>query len=256
MPFRTAIPQIALGNTILYKPAPNTSLSAELIETAMKDSGLEDVFKNVYFDHEDTEHILSNHKVQGVAFTGSTRAGKIISSIAGKYVKKSLLELGGSDPFIVLEDADLDKAAKFGSFSRVNNNGQACINAKRFIVHEDVYEEFKEKLVHNLAALKVGDPLLEETNVGPLARDDLHENLRQQVLGAVDGGATVALGDLDRLQEPAKAEDGYYFHPMVLENVTEDNPAYRQELFGPVCQLFKAPSFDEIVTLGKCSLNL
>ncbi|CAI2367991.1 unnamed protein product [Moneuplotes crassus] len=253
MPFRTAIPQLALGNTVLYKPAPNCSLSAELLEQAMVDSGLGDAFKLLYFDTEDTEFILSNHKVQGVGFTGSTKAGKIIASIAGKYVKKSLLELGGSDPFIVLEDADLDKAAQQGCISRLINNGQACINAKRFIVHEDVYDDFKVKLVDNFASKTVGDPLDESTNIGPLARDDLHENLRQQVISAVEGGATVALGDMSRLENPAVAEEGYYFHPMVLENITEENPIYRQELFGPVASLYKVSSLEDAVKLANDS---
>lgn len=216
----------------------------------MQESGLGDVYNNLYFDHHDTDHILADPKVKGVAFTGSTGAGKIIASIAGKYVKKALLELGGSDPFIVLEDADLEKAASHGAISRLTNNGQACINAKRFIVHENVYDEFKDKLVANLSSQKIGDPLESTTTLGPLARDDLHENLRNQVLEAVEGGATVALGDINNLQSKANPADGYYFEPMVLENLTEDNPAYRQEFFGPVVQLFKASSTDAIVDLG------
>ncbi|CAI2367710.1 unnamed protein product [Moneuplotes crassus] len=253
MPFRTAIPNLALGNTVLFKPAPNTSLSAELIENAMRDSGFEDVFQNLYFDHEDTDPILASPKVQGVAFTGSTGAGKAIASIAGKYVKKAVLELGGSDPFIILDDADLDKAAQDACTSRLINNGQACINAKRFIVHEAVYDEFKDKFVKNIAAQKVGDPLDESTNVGPLARDDLHENLRNQVLRAVKNGASVAQGDLARLEAPAKAEDGYYFHPMVIENISVENPIYREELFGPVASLYKVSSLEEAVALANDS---
>ncbi len=255
MPFRTAIPQLALGNTVLYKPAPNISMSADLLENAMVDSGLENIFKNVYFEPENTEFILSNHKVQGVGFTGSTGAGKAIASIAGKYIKKSLLELGGSDAFIILDDADVDKAAQNGSFSRLNNNGQACINAKRFIAHESVYEDVKEKIIGYYEKLVIGDPSDETTTLGPVARSDLHENLRQQVLGAVNAGADLAYGNLEKIQRPAVESEGWFFDPVIVENISSDNPAYREEFFGPAIQLYKAANEQAAIDLGTFSHN-
>ena len=251
MPFRTLIPQIALGNTVLFKPAPITSLSAENLTQAMENSGLKDVLKILYFDHTDTEYVISQNNIKGVAFTGSTMGGKTIAKIAGRHAKKSLLELGGSDPFIVLDDANVEKAAEIGCLSRIINNGQACINAKRFIIHEKVYDQFKNLLIKNLASLKVGDPCEETNHIGPLARPDLHNNLRNQVLEAIENGASVAFGDISQLESEPNVENGLYFHPMVLESITTENPVYQQELFGPVCSLYKVANHAEAIALGK-----
>ena len=250
MPIRSIVPQIVLGNTVLYKPAPITSISAEYLKAAMDESGLEGILENIYFDHTETEYVISHPKVRGVAFTGSTFGGKTIGELSGKHVKKALLELGGSDPFIVLEDADIEKASQAGCLSRIINNGQACINAKRYIVHEDVYDQFKEGIIKNLKLLKIGDPSDESTTLGPLARADLYSQLRKQVLEAVENGATIGYGDLKNLEKEPLPEEGLYFHPMILENVTIENPVYRQELFGPVSTLYKVSSEEEALALG------
>jgi succinate-semialdehyde dehydrogenase/glutarate-semialdehyde dehydrogenase len=144
----------------------------------------------------------------------------------------------------------LQKAAQVGCISRCINNGQACINAKRFIVHESVYDEFKEKLIEQFSNQKVGDPLEPETTIGPLARDDLYSNLRNQVLSAIEHGASVAFGDVTKLGNVTE-DEGYFFHPMLLENITRENPVYKEELFGPVSCLYKVKNDQEAIDLGK-----
>lgn len=255
MPIKSCIPQLALGNTILHKPAPNTSLCGEAVQETLARAGFKnDEFQLVYLNPEDTEYVVSNPHIQGVAFTGSTRGGREISSIAGKHLKKCVLELGGSDPFLVLEDADVRFAAEKGFMSRCLNNGQACINAKRFIVHEKHYDQFKELIMKDLDTMEIGDPLEAQVGLGPLARLDLYKNLRDQVEGAIDAGAHVTYGDMNQILKAPDPLKGLYFRPVVLENIDRDNPVYHQELFGPVFSLYKVSSDQEAVNLGKYSL--
>ena len=253
LPFKCIIPQFALGNTILLKHAPCVPQCAEAIEDLLIKAGLENVYQNLYLNTEDTEYAISHNNVKGVAFTGSTRAGKVIGGLSGKYLKKCVLELGGSDPFVVLEDADISDAVTKGIMSRTMNSGQACINAKRFILHENVYDEFKEKLIEQVKALKVGDPSTQSTKIGPLARIDLYENLQKQVNSALDQGATLVHGNTDQLENPVNPENGLYFPPTIIEDISEDNIAYKDELFGPVFSLYKVDSEEEAIRLGKLS---
>ncbi|MDS0295126.1 NAD-dependent succinate-semialdehyde dehydrogenase [Halogeometricum luteum] len=246
--FRFLAPHLTSGNVGLLKHASNVPGSALAIEEVLRDAGYpEGVFQSLLVDSEQVENIIADDRVRAVTLTGSGPAGRAVAEQAGENLKKSVLELGGSDPYIVLDDAPLDEAAETGAQARTINSGQSCIAAKRFIVHDDVYDEFVEKFVEEMEALDVGDPKDEETNVGPQAREDLMSDLQEQVDETVEMGATVETGG-----EPMDRE-GYFYPPTVLTDVPRDSPGGCEELFGPVASVFRVESEEEAIELANDS---
>jgi succinate-semialdehyde dehydrogenase/glutarate-semialdehyde dehydrogenase len=198
-------------------------------------------YENVYATNEQVEWVIADPRVRGVSVTGSERAGAAVAEIAGRNLKKVVLEMGGSDPFIVLGADDLDKVADDAAAARLDNTGQSCNAAKRFIVVDELYEPFLEKFTAALTAAKPGDPNSSETEVGPLSSKIAADRLEDQVKRAIDQGATVVAGG---------NRDGNFFEPTVLTDITPDNDAYREELFGPVAQVYRVSSEKEAVKLA------
>ena len=242
---RVAAPTLSAGNVLLLKHAPNVTGCATVLEEVFADAGFpEGVFTTLVVEPDAVHDVIADDRVAAVTLTGSVRAGSAVAETAGKHLKPSVLELGGSDPFVVLDDALLDRAVSVGVDARTKNNGQACIAAKRFIVVEGVYDEFRERFVDAMADLTVGDPMNDATDVGPMARADLLDTLDDQVRTTVDAGADVLLGG-----EPLDRE-GNYYPPTVLENVPLDSPGACEELFGPVASLFCVPDEAAAVELA------
>jgi succinate-semialdehyde dehydrogenase/glutarate-semialdehyde dehydrogenase len=232
--FRAALPALTAGNVMVLKHSSNVPQSALAIEEVFREAGLPDgVFQTLLIGSAAVERLIADHRVAGVTLTGSEKAGATVAEAAGRALKKTVLELGGSDPFIVLADADLDAAATVACRSRNQNNGQSCISAKRFIVEEPVADEFERRFASAVAALKVGNPMDRANQVGPLARGDLVEELERQVTESVRLGARPLTGG-KRIQG-----DGYYFEPTVLANVRPGMPAYHEETFGPVAAVIR-----------------
>jgi len=243
--FRFAAPYLTAGNVGLLKHASNVPGCAEAIEDVFREAGYpEDVFQSLLVSSELVDDVLEDDRVRAATLTGSGPAGRAVAGTAGENLKKTVMELGGSDPFVVLDDADVGSAAETGAWARNLNGGQSCIAAKRFVVHTDVYGEFRDRFVEEIEALTVGDPTDERTDVGPQARRGLLENLHEQVEASVDAGATVVAGG-----EPLDRE-GAFYPPTVLENVPGDCPAAEEELFGPVAALFEVDDEDEAVRLA------
>lgn len=239
---RFAAPALMAGNTGLLKHSSNVSGCSVLLEKIFTEAGFpEGVFQSLLIDNRQIESILQSDVVQGVALTGSELAGSHVASIAGKYIKKSVLELGGSDPFIVLADADLELAAKIATQSRMQNAGQSCISAKRFIVDQRVKEEFTTRFLENITALKQGDPFVESTTTGPLARVDLAETLEKQMNRSVTRGAKLLAGG---------RADGANFIPSLLDNVVPGMPAFDEETFGPLAAMITVSSEDEAIEIA------
>jgi succinate-semialdehyde dehydrogenase/glutarate-semialdehyde dehydrogenase len=235
--FRFAVPTLLAGNTGLLKHASNVFGCATLIEEIFTKAGLPDgVFQNLIVHHDATEIIMSHDSVQAVSLTGSERAGSAVAAIAGKYIKKSLLELGGSNAFIVWEDADIDAAVKTALVARMLNCGQSCIAAKRFILMDAIYDEFVTKFTEGIRSLKSGDPLERDTQVGTLARIDLAEELQKQMLLSLDKGAKLILG--------GNQKDAYH-EPSVLGNVSPGMPAFDEETFGPLAAMIRVKTIEE-----------
>jgi succinate-semialdehyde dehydrogenase/glutarate-semialdehyde dehydrogenase len=230
---RFAAPNLATGNTIVLKHAPQCPRSAALLEQLFLDAGFPPgAYVNVYATHEQVERIIADPRVQGVSLTGSERAGAAVAEIAGRHLKKVVLELGGSDPFVVLGSSDLDATVEAAVAARMENTGQACNAGKRFIVVDELYDEFTTRFTQALLAASPGSPLVSESAAAHLA---------EQVESAVAGGASLA----------SAGERTGAFHPSgVLTDVAADNPAYRQELFGPVAMVFRAADEDDAVRLA------
>ncbi|WP_225732847.1 NAD-dependent succinate-semialdehyde dehydrogenase [Pseudoclavibacter sp. CFCC 11306] len=246
---RAAAPQIAAGNTVILKHAEIVPQAAQAFDDLFREAGApEGVFANVFATHEHTKLVLEDDRVVGVALTGSERAGSAVASVAGAAMKKATLELGGSDAFIVLDDADLDKAVHLAVRGRNWNAGQVCVSAKRIIVVDALYDEFLEKYIAEAnATIKPGDPKDPETTMAPLSSQRAKEMLTAQVDGAVAAGATkVEVG------APIPAQ-GAYYQPAVLTGVTPENPAYHQELFGPVATFYRAKDEDDAVSIANDS---
>lgn len=244
---RCIAPNLMAGNAMILKHASNVWGMATRVKEMIEEAGFpKDIFDVLYADNDVTSELISYDKIQGLAFTGSKRGGSAVAEIAGKNITKSVLELGGSDPYIVLDDADLEISVKNCVRGRVGNAGQTCVAAKRFIVHADIYDQFKEKFVAAMAEVSYGDPKSEDTQMGPIARKDLREGLHKQVSKSIEMGAKPLLG--------CKMPDGKgYFYPASILEVTEINknmPAYCEELFGPVATLFKVADEDEAVALA------
>jgi succinate-semialdehyde dehydrogenase/glutarate-semialdehyde dehydrogenase len=232
--FRAGLPALAAGNVMLLKHSSNVPQSAIAIEEVFREAGVpEGVFQTLLVGSAAVERIIADGRVAGVTLTGSDKAGELVAAAAGKALKKTVLELGGSDPFIVLADADVAAAATVACRARNQNNGQSCIAAKRFIVEEPVAEEFEERLTKAVAALKVGNPMDRGNQVGPLARGDLVDDLERQVSESVRLGAHALVGG-----KRMKGE-GFYFEPTVLGNVRPGMPAYHEETFGPVAAVIR-----------------
>ena len=239
---RFAGPNLAIGNTILLKHAPQCPESAEAIEQIFHDAGFPpDAYINIYATNEQIETVIADPRVRGVSLTGSERAGAAVAEIAGRNLKKVVLELGGSDPFILLGSDDLDATVESAVGARLENSGQACNAAKRFIVVDELYDAFLEKFTAALTAVKPGDPTSSDTTVGPLSSTLAAERLDDQVKRAVDQGATLVAGG-DR--------DGNFFSTTVLTGITPDNAAYHEEFFGPVAAVYRVGSEAEAVDLA------
>jgi succinate-semialdehyde dehydrogenase/glutarate-semialdehyde dehydrogenase len=243
--FRFAAPALLAGNVALLKHAPNVPQCALAIEELFAAAGLPPgVFQTLLIELDHVPAILDDPRVHAVTLTGSDRAGRDVASRAGRALKKTVLELGGSDPFIVTPSADLDRAVRTAVKSRTINTGQSCIAAKRFIVLEPVADAFTSRFVAEMAALRVGDPLDPATDVGPMARRDLVDTLAGQVQDAIDRGARVLTGGLP------ERRSGCFYPPTVLADVPPAARAYREELFGPVATLFRAASLDEAIAIA------
>jgi len=243
--FRAAAPCIIAGNTVLLKHAPNTSGCALAIEQLFHDAGLvHGLLQTLLVPAQSLAGLIADPRISGVTLTGSTAAGRAVAAQAGAALKPCVLELGSSDPYLVLDDADLDQAAEIGARARLINGGQSCISPKRFIVHAKVRAAFQRKLVKHVAAYRVGDPLDPKTQVGPLARHDLRDTLHAQVTRSVALGAKCLLGG-----EPLPAS-GFFYAPTVLAEVKKGMPAFDEELFGPVAVVVEAHSDEEAVSLA------
>jgi succinate-semialdehyde dehydrogenase / glutarate-semialdehyde dehydrogenase len=239
---RFAGPNLIIGNTILLKHAPQCPQSAEAMEQMFRDAGFPDgAYVNIYATNEQIEWVLADPRVRGVSVTGSERAGAAVAEIAGRNLKKVVLEMGGSDPFLVLGTDDLDKTVEHAVAARMDNAGQSCNAPKRFIVVDELYEPFLEKFTAGLTAVKPGDPHERETELGPLSSQVAADRLEDQVRRAVEQGATVVAGG---------KRNGNYFEPTVLTDITPENDIYREELFGPAAQVYRVPSEEEAVALA------
>lgn len=245
---RAALPTMMAGNTMLLKHAPNVMGCATAIENLFIDSGFpEHVFKSLIIPIERSEQVIAHKAVCGISLTGSLKAGSAVASQAGKYLKKSIMELGGSDPFIVLKDADIDLACKTAVASRMLNAGQVCISAKRFIVEEDIYEQFVKEHKNLLENLQLGNPLSEDTDMGPMAREDLLINIEKQIEKSVEMGAKIIIGG-----KRFNTKDWFY-EPTLLTNVTNKMPVFREETFGPVSVIIKAKNADDAIKIANDS---
>jgi len=246
--FRFAAPALMAGNVGLLKHASNVPQCALAIEDIFRRAGFaEGVFQTLLIETEAVRRVIEDPRVAAVTLTGSNLAGSAVASAAGKAIKKSVLELGGSDPFIVMPSADLDAAVKTAVRARVINNGQSCIAAKRFIVAETIADEFERRYVAGFEALKVGDPMDPATEVGPLASESQVCTIDEQVRTTVAAGARL-LGGGRRLDRP-----GFYYAPTVLSGITRESPAYYDEVFGPVAFLFRVRTIDEAIALANDS---
>jgi succinate-semialdehyde dehydrogenase/glutarate-semialdehyde dehydrogenase len=239
---RFAGPNLVVGNTILLKHAPQCPESAAAMAAIFSEAGFpEGTYENIYATNEQIEWVIADPRVRGVSVTGSERAGSAVAAIAGRNLKKVVLELGGSDPFIVLGTDDLDKTVEAAVGARLENTGQACNAAKRFIVVDELYEPFLKKFTAAITATKPGDPTSPDTALGPLSSSTAADRLEDQVNRAVAQGANVRTGG---------HRDGNFFEPTVLTDIGPENDARREELFGPVAQVYRVSSEDEAVALA------
>jgi len=246
--FRFAAPAMLAGNVGLLKHASNVPQCALAIEEILQRAGFDHgEFQTLLVPSAAVAGIIADERVRAVTLTGSEPAGSAVAAAAGKLIKKTVLELGGSDPFIVMPSADLEKAAQTAVQARVVNNGQSCIAAKRFIVHEQIFAAFAERFVRQLESLTIGDPLDPKTQLGPLATERIRDELAEQVERTVARGARVLTGGrkLDRA--------GWYYAPTALTDIPEDSPAYGEELFGPVASLFRARDLDHALALANAT---
>jgi len=243
--FRFAAPALMAGNVGLLKHASNVPQCALEIETVIRQAGFpSDVFQTLLIGSSQVERVINDPRVKAVTLTGSEPAGMQVASQAGRQIKKTVLELGGSDPFIVTPNADLDRAVRTAVEARSINNGQSCIAAKRFIVDARIAPEFERRFAAGMAALKVGDPMEDDTQLGPLSTQDMVEDLDKQVRCSVEMGARVLTGG------QRSAGPGYFYPATVLTDVPVQSPAYREELFGPVAVVLKYNSIEEAIRLA------
>lgn len=245
---RVAAPNIAVGNPVLAKHASIVPQAATTFEDLVAAAGApRGAWTNLFASGEQIASLIADDRVQGVTLTGSENAGSIIAAQAGKHIKKSVLELGGADVFVVLDDADLDKAVGAGAAARLINAGQACTAAKRFLVHEKLADRFLDKFTAVFSNVRVGNPMDESTGMGPLCSVAARDSLAAQVERAVTAGATPHLGGR------AITGPGAFFQPTILTGITRDNPAYYEEFFGPVAQVYVVRDDDEVIELANDS---
>jgi succinate-semialdehyde dehydrogenase/glutarate-semialdehyde dehydrogenase len=245
---RFAAPALMAGNVGLLKHASNVPQTAILFADVFARAGFPaGAFQTLLIPSSAVKRVLTDHRVVAATLTGSEGAGRSVAEIAGHEIKKTVLELGGSDAFIVLPSADLDRAVTTAVTSRTQNNGQSCISAKRFIVHADIADAFREKFVAAMSALVVGDPLEEGTDVGPLATEQGRRDVEELVDGAVRAGASVLCGG----QRPDRP--GWFYPPTVVTDITPDMPIFAEEVFGPVAQLFVVPDVDAAIELANAT---
>ncbi|MEU7645379.1 NADP-dependent succinic semialdehyde dehydrogenase [Streptomyces huasconensis] len=244
---RFAAPALMAGNVGLLKHASNVPRTALYLEDLFRRAGYpEGCFQTLLVGSDAIEDILRDDRVAAATLTGSEPAGRAVASVAGDEIKKTVLELGGSDPYLVLPSADVDRAARTAVTARVQNNGQSCIAAKRFIVHADVYDAFRDRFVAGMRELTVGDPLDEETDVGPLSSERGRADLEELVDDALGHGATALCGG----QRPKEQERGWFYAPTVLADITRRMRIHREETFGPVATLYRVADLDEAVALA------
>jgi succinate-semialdehyde dehydrogenase/glutarate-semialdehyde dehydrogenase len=242
---RFAAPALMAGNVGLLKHASNVPQTALFLEELFLRAGFPTgSFQTLLVGADRVAGVLTDPRVRAATLTGSEAAGRAVAEVAGRVLKKTVLELGGSDPFVVMPSADIDKAAQVATTARCQNNGQSCIAAKRFIIHRDVYDAFSEALVADMSALKVGDPMADDTDLGPLALEQVRDDVDAQVRDAVARGARVLCGG-QRLDGP-----GWWYPPTVVADLTPDMAMWSQEVFGPVAGLFRVDSYDEAVALA------
>lgn len=245
---RFAAPALMAGNTGLLKHASNVPQCALYIEDIFERAGFpKGAFQSLLIGGAKVERVLRDERIRAATLTGSEPAGASVASICGQEIKPTVLELGGSDAFIIMPSADLDKAVDIGVTARVQNNGQSCIAAKRFLVHADIYEQVKAKMVEKFKALKIGNPMEERTDIGPLVNQDSLDEICTQVDKAIKDGASRVCG---AQKLPGK---GFYFEPGILENIPENSAAYHEEIFGPVALLFKVDSLNEAIEIANSS---
>jgi succinate-semialdehyde dehydrogenase/glutarate-semialdehyde dehydrogenase len=242
---RVAGPNLMVGNTLIVKHAPNVPQCALAFEKLFLDGGAPTgTYTNVFLSNEQAAEVIADPRIRGVAVTGSERAGSAVAAEAGKALKKSTMELGGSDAYIVLDDADMDKAVEWAVWGRMNNAGQCCVGAKRFILEEPIADEFVNRFKAAMAKFIPGDPTDPQTTLAPLCTERALTLVESQIDSAVKGGATVLLGGkrVDRL--------GYFIEPTILSNVGPENPMFHQEFFAPVAMIFRVKNDDEAVKLA------
>lgn len=245
---RFAAPNLMAGNVVMVKHAECVPQCAVAFESLWLEAGAPaGAYTNLLISHDQVSRVIDDPRIKGVALTGGSKAGAIVAGRAGQNLKKSTMELGGSDAFIVLEDAELDKTVKWAVWGKMNNMGQCCVAAKRFMVVEELADRFLDKFQTELAALKPGDPMDKETTLGPLSTEAALVTLLDQVDRAVAGGATLVMGG-KRIDRP-----GAFMQPTILTDIKPDNPAYREEFFGPVALYFRVKDEDEAIALANDS---
>ena len=243
--FRFAVPAILAGNTVVVKHASNVSGCAQLLEDIFIEAGFpKGVYQNLLISSSQVEEVINNPVITAVSLTGSEKAGAAVASAAAKQIKKAVLELGGSNAYIVCEDANIEDAVSVAVNARMQNAGQSCIAAKRFFVHESLFKYFVSTYTTKVEALKIGDPLLETTDMGPLARVDLAEDIEKQVNRSVAMGAKVVTGG---------KRNGAFYEPTILVDVTTDMPIFNEEVFGPAVPVMPFKTFEEAVALSNKS---
>ena len=251
--FRFAAPALMAGNVGLLKHASNVPQCALAIEEIFHRAGFaEGTFQALLVGSEVVQSLLEDKRVAAATLTGSEPAGRSVAGIAGKQIKKTVLELGGSDPFIVMPSADFEQAVTTAVKARTINNGQSCIAAKRFIVHEKIYDEFETRFVEAMKNLRVGDPLHTATDIGPLATDQILKDLEEQVNVSVAAGAKLLTGG-QRLALEGDLARGNFYEPTVLADIPKDSPAYADEIFGPVASLFRVENMDQAIELANAT---
>jgi succinate-semialdehyde dehydrogenase/glutarate-semialdehyde dehydrogenase len=243
--FRFAAPALMAGNVGLLKHASNVPQCALTIEEIFCRAGFEDgVFQTLLIEPDQVEKLILDPRVKAVTVTGSEKAGAAVASTAGREIKKAVLELGGSDAFIVMPSADFDAAVSTAVKARTINTGQSCIAAKRFVIADGIYERFLEEFVDRMRALKIGDPMDPETELGPLATEQIVQGVHDQVQKTIAAGAKLLTGG-NRIHRP-----GFFYEPTVLANVPKDSPAYREEVFGPVAAVFRVRDAHDAIELA------
>src|SRR6266478_4158784 len=243
--FRFAAPALLAGNVGLLKHAANVPQCALAIEELFCRAGFDEgIFQTLLIEAQQVEKVIVDPRVQAITLTGSEKAGSAVASTAGRHIKKSVLELGGSDPFIVMPSSDFESTLSTAIKARTINNGQSCIAAKRFLVADEIYDEFLRQFVEGMRALKVGDPFDETTEIGPLATEQILQGVHEQVQKSIAAGAKLLTGG-NRIHGP-----GFFYEPTVLVNVPKESPAYREEVFGPVAAIFRVRDAAEAIEIA------